>query len=426
MAVVKKSSTRVASKSKSTSETVDKKSKVAVSSARKGARKFEPLITRHRPKKFSDLIGMDSIAKSLSTAMAIGDIPNGFLLLGTTGCGKTTLARIIARTAMCETMTACGTCSSCVMAEENIDQHVDYTEINCGVEGKVDEIRNMLAMSRNAPMVGSMRVIVLDEVHRLSGASAEAILKPLEEPSPRTLFILATTEANAIKDTVKNRCLTIRVNPLNSEVLGDYLAEISREEVEDSIPIEDWATLTQEVAEMSGGLIRTSLSYLDQILKLHRSGEGGSIQDFLERVREDILNNVDADVLAAHKILLGILTGNPKIVGNMLASHADFVSLSRNMVSITQYLLDSAYEARGSNVYHIPHFRDAADAMNVKFSERKVSARAKLKALTILAMGVTDLHGRIMTFAVPERALINAHALRMLDEIRQYTQKPKD
>ena len=127
------------------------------------ARKVVPFITRHRPIRFSDMIGMESELNTLATSIEKGEIPNAFLLIGTTGGGKTTLARIIARTVMCETRNACGECTSCKIANESLEQHPDYEEINCGVNGKVDDIRSLTKMAETVPQVGKMRVIVLDE-----------------------------------------------------------------------------------------------------------------------------------------------------------------------------------------------------------------------------------------------------------------------
>lgn len=147
------------------------------------ARAYTPLINRHRPKTFKEMIGMRSTVDAIEKSILNGEIPNAYLLMGATGCGKTTFARVIARTVMCETYNGCGKCSSCETFDKNPDSHMSYTEVNCGSDGKIDDIRNLIQLSHTSPMMGKMRVIVLDEAHRLTPASVEALLKPLEEPS---------------------------------------------------------------------------------------------------------------------------------------------------------------------------------------------------------------------------------------------------
>jgi DNA polymerase III gamma/tau subunit len=139
-----------------------------------------------------------------------------------------------------------------------------------------------------------MRVIVLDESHRLSGAALEALLKPLEEPAEQTLWILATTETNSLKDTLKNRCSKIFIRPAPADVLGKYLTKLSIDYVED-IPKKDLLKLNTEIAQMTGGYIRESLTILDSVIKTIQAGEYESTDQILEQVRSQLLANVEKD-----------------------------------------------------------------------------------------------------------------------------------
>lgn len=391
-----------------------------------GARKIQPFITRHRPMTFADLIGMKAQADSLATSIERGEVPNAYVLLGSTGCGKTTVGRIIARTVMCELGTACGECDSCKHAESSdLSSHVDYTEINCGVAGKVDDIRGIIQLADQRPMIGRMRVILLDEIHRLTPQAAEALLKPLEEPSEQTLWILATSEANSVKQTIKNRCEFIPIRPVDADVLGEYLANLARDYLD--IPGEDLVDIATEIANVSGGFIRDSLALMNSTIKMYNSHTGEvDLEDFLEEVRNKILSNADADVAAAQELVLATLLGNPKCIVEVLADHADFVSLSRNMTVFTQYLLDCVYDARGSNIYHPPVFREGNKKFcsTLKKRERLNDIR-RVRVLTIMLETVTVLHSKIMTFACPERPLISSHLLKALMEIKPLTASPK-
>lgn len=404
--------------------TVKKKSSKTTVEKPSGPRKFVPLITRHRPKYFRDIIGMESTSNTLEDSIKRGDIPNAFLLLGSTGCGKTTFARVIARAVMCKTHDACGKCDSCQLADE-LDSHPDYTEINCGVNGKVDEIRNTIQMSNTYPQIGAMRVIVLDEVHRLSGASLEAILKPLEEPAERTLWILATTESNAIKDTVKNRCSIIPIRPADTDRLSEYLAGLAGEYID--YPSDELKQITESIAQMTGGYIRQALSILDTVIKSYLANDGNmDVAEFIENVSAEILNNTDVDVFAAQKLIMATILGNPKALLGVLASHADFVGLTRNMVNLSQYLMDDLFNVSGSNIYHPPAFRNTAKALGERLDERGItSTKTRMEVYSRMLSESVELYSNVMKFTCPERPLITSILMNLLLDLRSITKKVK-
>lgn len=300
---------------------------------------------------------------------------------------------------------------------------MSYTEVNCGSDGKIDDIRNLIQLSHTSPMMGKMRVIVLDEAHRLTPASVEALLKPLEEPSESTLWILATTESQALKDTLKNRCNLVYIKPADREQLSEYLAELAREYMD--YAAEELAEITDQIAEITGGYIRSSLSTLDVVIKSYRASGGKlDIQEFIQAVRDDILKNTDADALSAQKIVMALLLGNPKIILNILADHDNFVGLSRNIMDTAQYLMDDAFGARGSNIYHPVVFQDTASTMREKLKERDVTSALKVLGIyTILCNGAVNMHTEVMRFAVPERHLISARLMNLLSELRQIVPK---
>lgn len=399
------------------------KSKTAGAAPRSSARAYTPLINRHRPKTFGEMIGMKSTVDAIEKGILNGEIPNAYLLMGATGCGKTTFSRVIARTVMCETYNGCGTCPSCEAFDKNPDSHMSYSEVNCGSDGKIDDIRSLIQLSYTSPMMGKMRVIVLDEAHRLTPAAVEALLKPLEEPSESTLWILATTESQALKDTLKNRCNLVYIKPADREQLSEYLADLARDYMD--YTGEDLSEITDEIAEITGGYIRSSLSTLDVVIQKYRATGGKlGIKEFIAEVREDILKNTDADALSAQKIVMALILGNPKIILSILADHDNFVGLSRNIMDTAQYLLDDAFQARGSNVYHPVVFQDTASTMREKLKEREVTSSLKVLGIyTALCNGAVNMHTEVMRFAVPERHLISARLMNLLSELRQIVPK---
>lgn len=390
------------------------------------ARKTVPFITRHRPMKFEDLVGMEKQAEALSTSIADGEIPNAYVLLGSTGCGKTTVGRIIARTVMCKTGTACGECDSCLRsASMDLAGHPDYSEINCGVTGKVDDIRGIIQLADQRPMIGRMRVILLDEIHRLTPQAVEALLKPLEEPSEQTLWILATSEANSVKQTIKNRCEFIPIKPVSADVLGKYIAGLAKDYMD--VPDKERVEMATEIANVCGGFIRDSLTLMNSAIKMYNSHRDGiDLKEFLDDVRDKLLSNADVDVAAAQELVLATLLGNPKCIVNVLADHSDFVSLSRNMTTFTQYLLDCVFDARGANIFHPPVFREGNKKFVQTLNKRdRLTDARRVKALTIMLDTVTQLHSKVMTFSCPERPLISSHLLKALSEIKPITATPK-
>lgn len=411
------------SKTKRTSEeAVPKKKSSKVTTERKTARAYVPLISRHRPKTFSEMIGMETTVKAVEKSIKDGEIPNAYLLMGNTGCGKTTFARVIARAVMCENYTGCGECNSCKSFDNNPDSHMDYMEVNCGEKGKIEDIRGLIQLGNTSPMMGQMRVIVLDEAHRLSGASAEAILKPLEEPAEKTLWILATTESQALKDTLKNRCNVISIRPADRDRLAEYLADLARDYID--YPSEDLMQITEQIAEMTGGLIRSSLSILDTVIKSYRATNGKmDVQEFIDEVRQEILKNTDADTLSAQKIVLGVMLNNPKIILSVLGDHSNFVGLSRNILDTAQYLVDSAFGIRGSNIYHPPAFRDTAETLDSNLTERGMNKAQRIAVYTKMLECSVSTHSDIMKFIVPERPLLSSNLLNLMLTLRESVPK---
>src|SRR5215469_15969679 len=223
---------------------------------------YTALARKWRPKKFSELVGQEHVRRALINALASDRVHHAFLFTGTRGVGKTTIARILAKCLNCETgVTAepCGVCANC--REIDAGRFLDLIEVDAASRTKVDETRDLLENVPYSPARGRFKVYLLDEVHRLSKHSFNALLKTLEEPPPHVKFLLATTEPHELPATVLSRCLQFNLKRLPAAEIATHLRGIlAAEEV-----AFDAAALTL-IAQAADGSLRDALSLLDQLI----------------------------------------------------------------------------------------------------------------------------------------------------------------
>ena len=220
------------------------------------------LARKWRPKDFSDTVGQEHVLRALINALESGRLHHAYLLAGTRGVGKTTIARILAKALNCETgVTAspCGECSACREIDEG--RFVDLIEVDAASKTKVDDTRDLLDNVPYAPASGRFKVYLIDEVHMLSKSSFNALLKTLEEPPPHVKFLLATTDPQKLPVTVLSRCLQFNLTRLTPRLIHDRLAMISAAE-----EIEFDAAALGLLARAADGSLRDALSLLDQAI----------------------------------------------------------------------------------------------------------------------------------------------------------------
>jgi DNA polymerase-3 subunit gamma/tau len=220
------------------------------------------LARKWRPKKFAEMVGQEHVLKALSNALDSGKVHHAFLFTGTRGVGKTTVARILAKSLNCETgvsASPCGTCAACREIDEG--RFVDLIEVDAASRTKVDDTRELLDNVQYAPTRGRYKVYLIDEVHMLSGHSFNALLKTLEEPPPHVKFLLATTDPQKLPVTVLSRCLQFSLKRLSSGLIVDRLKLIAEAENLASEP----AALAL-IARAAEGSMRDALSLLDQLI----------------------------------------------------------------------------------------------------------------------------------------------------------------
>ncbi len=220
------------------------------------------LARKWRPKRFAEMVGQEHVLKALANSLDSGKIHHAFLFTGTRGVGKTTVARILAKSLNCETGVSsnpCGQCAACREIDEG--RFVDLIEVDAASRTKVDDTRELLDNVQYAPTRARYKVYLIDEVHMLSNHSFNALLKTLEEPPPHVKFLLATTDPQKLPVTVLSRCLQFSLKRLSSNLIGERLKAIGSAEQLEYEP----AALAL-IARSAEGSMRDALSLLDQLI----------------------------------------------------------------------------------------------------------------------------------------------------------------
>ena len=223
---------------------------------------YQVLARKWRPRTFAELAGQSHVVRALGNALEQNRLHHAWLFTGTRGVGKTTIARILAKALNCETgITAhpCGECTACRQIDAG--RFVDLIELDAASNTGIDNMREVLDNAQYAPTAGRFKVYIIDEVHMLSKAAFNSMLKTLEEPPGHVKFILATTDPQKIPVTVLSRCLQFNLKQMPPELVAKHLEHILSEE---RIPAE--AAALQRIAHAAHGSMRDALSLLDQAI----------------------------------------------------------------------------------------------------------------------------------------------------------------
>ena len=218
---------------------------------------------KYRPASFDTVVGQSSITSTLKNAILNNQVAQAFLFCGPRGVGKTTCARILAKTINCMNITAsaeaCNKCESCTSFSDG--NSLNIFELDAASNNSVDDIRSLINQVRIAPTVGTKKAYIIDEVHMLSQAAFNAFLKTLEEPPAHAVFILATTEKHKVLPTILSRCQIFNFNRIGSEDMANHLGDIASKE---SINADNAAL--HIIAQKADGGLRDALSIFDQLV----------------------------------------------------------------------------------------------------------------------------------------------------------------
>ncbi len=288
---------------------------------------YQVLARKWRPRDFTEMVGQAHVLRALINALDNDRLHHAFLFTGTRGVGKTTVARILAKSLNCEAGVSsrpCGRCGACREIDEG--RFVDLIEVDAASRTKVEDTRELLENVQYAPVRGRYKVYLIDEVHMLSKHSFNALLKTLEEPPPHVKFLLATTDPQRLPVTILSRCLQFNLKRLALAQIRDHLARVLEGEGIDA----EAAALTL-IARAADGSLRDALSLLDQAIAYG----GGAVREAEVRA---MLGTVDQDHVSA---LLGALAegdGSALLaVAARAAEHAvDFGSLLDALISALQ------------------------------------------------------------------------------------------
>jgi len=357
---------------------------------------YQVLARKWRPRSFSTLVGQEHVVRALTHALGSQRLHHAYLFTGTRGVGKTTLARILAKSLNCETgVTAmpCGTCSSC--QEIDAGRFVDLLEVDAATNTRVDEMRQLLENAVYAPTRGRYKVYVIDEVHMLSNSAFNAMLKTLEEPPEHVKFILATTDPQKIPVTVLSRCLQFNLKQMPPLAISTHLAHVLQAE---GVAYE--AAALALIARSAAGSMRDALSLLDQAI----AHGAGSVEESQVRA---MLGTVDLDYL--YSILEAVQTGD---AGELLRVAADMSMRSLSFGAALQEL--AGLLTRLQIVQCAPASLDDEDPDRTRLLElaSRLSPEFVQLAYQIVIHGRTDLPMAPDEYAGFMMTLLRLHGFR--------------
>lgn len=292
------------------------------------------LARKWRPRTFETLVGQDHVVKALSNALSTQRLHHAWLFTGTRGVGKTTLARILAKSLNCEqgiSAHPCGICQACTEIDQG--RFVDYLEFDAASNRRVEEMTQLLEQAIYAPSVGRFKIYTIDEVHMLTGHAFNAMLKTLEEPPPHVKFILATTDPQKIPITVLSRCLQFNLKQMTPESIVAHLQNILAQE---SVGFDKEGL--RLLAQAAAGSMRDALSLTDQAIAY----SGGNITAEMAR---DMLGTIDQRYLVRflQQLLAGSAQGLMDVASELTTRGFSF---SRALEDLASLLSRIAIEQR--------------------------------------------------------------------------------
>lgn len=349
------------------------------------------LARKWRPKRFAELVGQEHVVRALTNALDSGRVHHAFLFTGTRGVGKTTIARIFAKSLNCERGTSadpCGECETCLAIDAG--RYIDLLEIDAASNTGVDDVREVIENAQYMPSRGKYKVYLVDEVHMLSKAAFNALLKTLEEPPEHVKFLLATTDPQKLPVTVLSRCLQFNLKRLDEAQIGGQVTKILAAE---NIPADDGAI--RQIAKAADGSLRDGLSLLDQAIAY----AGGKLDDASVAA---MLGTVDRTQVGA---MLDALADGDGV--RLLATVARLADFSPDWGAVLEALAEALHRIQVRQL--VPEVASEADGIDV------AAFAARLRPEVVQLWYQMALNGRRdLPLAPSARAGFEMSVLRML------------
>ncbi len=332
---------------------------------------YEVLALKYRPKVFEDLIGQEPVTRTLANAIKKDRIANAFLFSGVRGVGKTTTARILAKSLNCKngpTVSPCSECSACT--EIAGSSSLDVLEIDGASNNGVDQVRELVDGSRYAPSRDRFKIYIIDEVHMLTTPAFNALLKTLEEPPENVKFIFATTEHHKIPETILSRCQEFEFRTVAvSKIISQLKMIASQEDVEIS------ESALRLIAQTAGGSLRDGISAMDQVIAATESIiEENDVTELLGLIERDVLRKTVQALI--ERDTAQILT----IVEELARSGRDFRFFSAALMQFLRDILVIKVSPDATELVDLP-----SEVSELKELSEKLSEEDLLRALDVLA-----------------------------------------
>ncbi|MFC3551222.1 DNA polymerase III subunit gamma/tau [Lysobacter cavernae] len=354
------------------------------------------LARKWRPKRFAELVGQEHVVRALTNALDTGRVHHAFLFTGTRGVGKTTIARIFAKSLNCEQGTSadpCGECPSC--RDIDAGRFIDLLEIDAASNTGVDDVREVIENAQYMPGRGRVKVYLIDEVHMLSKAAFNALLKTLEEPPGHVKFLLATTDPQKLPVTVLSRCLQFNLKRLDETQISGQIGRILEAE---GIAAEPGAI--RQLSKAADGSLRDGLSLLDQAIAYTGANSAGA--QLGDAAVASMLGTVDRTRVGA--LLTALADGDGE---RLLAEVAALAEFSPDWGSVLEALTDALHRIQVRQL--VPEAQVEADGVDVD------TLAAQLRAEVVQLWYQMALNGRRdLPLAPSPRAGFEMSLLRML------------
>jgi DNA polymerase-3 subunit gamma/tau len=381
------------------------------------------LYRRHRPGSFDEVVGQQHVVRTLRNAVEQGKVHHAYLFVGSRGTGKTSMAKILARSLNCErggpTVTPCGECESCLTIAAGTS--IDVIEMDAASNRSVDDVRDLRERVAYAPAGGRWKVYILDEAHMLTKEAWNAFLKTLEEPPPNTVFVLATTESHKVMATIADRCQRFDFQRPSLEQISEVVNRVATSE---GIEVDDGAVAT--IARSASGSFRDALGTLDQLVAY--GGNQVGLEDVLQ-----LLGAADAELLFG--AVDAVIAQDPKAVllgvEDMARSGRDPSQFARDLLAHLRHLLVTQTVGEVPNTFVVT----ATDEGRLSAQAQAIGAATLVRTIDELAQALTAVREGDDARMAVEIALLKAARpdldpsteglLRRIERLEQGTGAPR-